>query len=441
MFRFAATSSPRLGLRDLSRLALACSATLLLSACGGGDRAAEYKPDEVVVFGDESGAFASFTSVVGTPVNQAMLKADGSTFATLKGLTYSVNPLSTFGPYYRAVSTPDCAYSVDDIKKSTVTIDSSFVASCQRLYQFADDGILATTLVKVEDGAGNVSATAERKTTGLVYDCSGPSIWSQVVAHAFNKGYGDDCPLDGDGAYSFAAAGAKVADVATQITSAQNASRGLGKGTMVIVMTGQNDAIEIYNNAALATQEAKVAEARARAMTLSQSIVGLLRRGAKVLVVNVPALGFAPAYSGTTLGTCSVYGETKRTDNAVLPHNCVMDAIVREFNTVFLEDGMRAYALSRGDVFAHVDAEALTLSYLRNTSYVNAKVCDSTKYTYPDGTTGAAAEAGNLRFCTSNTLVTDGSTSTYLWADDTHIGPVLQLAIGSLAATRAATNF
>ena len=45
-------------LRRVGWITMAC-ASLVLSACGGGDRASEYEPASIVSFGDESSAFVS----------------------------------------------------------------------------------------------------------------------------------------------------------------------------------------------------------------------------------------------------------------------------------------------------------------------------------------------------------------------------------------------
>ena len=60
------------------------------------------------------------------------------------------------------------------------------------------------------------------------------------------------------------------------------------------------------------------------------------------------------------------------------------------------------------------------------TNVVNV-VCDTTK-------------APTLPECTSLTLVSGGSASTWLWADTTHLSSGGQQALGSLASQRAANN-
>jgi len=50
------------------------------------------------------------------------------------------------------------------------------------------------------------------------------------------------------------------------------------------------------------------------------------------------------------------------------------------------------------------------------------------------------AKAASVQLCTSQTLVTDGSATTYLWADGTHMSPAGHRSLGQAAATRATNN-
>jgi outer membrane lipase/esterase len=58
---------------------------------------------------------------------------------------------------------------------------------------------------------------------------------------------------------------------------------------------------------------------------------------------------------------------------------------------------------------------------------VIAAVCDPTK-------------AATLPECTTQTLITDGSASAFLWADATHLSPAGHRVLGSLALSRATGN-
>ncbi len=444
MFRIAAPSMPRHGLRDLCRLALASSAALLLSACGGGDRAEDYKPDAVLVFGDESGAFASFTSDSGTSDDLALRNADGSRGGVIQGLTYSVNVVDTDDLGYVALNpAPSSACAYDYSGTTSLSSDGeAFTATCTRQYILS--GLNAFETVQAGNHTLHSTATSARYVTTTQFLCNRNTTWSQVVAHAFDKGFSEDCPLDGSGAYAYAANGAKVANVDAQLAAAGTR---IAKGTLAIFMVGQNDVIEIYNDdASFPNLASKKAEAQRRALLLAADLKQVLEQGAKVIYANVPPLGFAPAYRDVPhADECSAYGASsvKRTNGNVLPHNCRMDEIVRAFNDALYLQGMSSYAQYKGDRFAYVDAETLTLSYLKNTSYVNARLClvgSAEGMKMPDGA-GAPDTTTSLPYCTSKTLVDGGSTSTYLWSDDRHLGLVMQLAVGSLGATRAANNF
>ena len=51
-----------------------------------------------------------------------------------------------------------------------------------------------------------------------------------------------------------------------------------------------------------------------------------------------------------------------------------------------------------------------------------------------------AAKAATVLLCTIDTLVTDGSSISHLWADDLHLSPNGHAYIGSLAASRTRAN-
>ena len=62
---------------------------------------------------------------------------------------------------------------------------------------------------------------------------------------------------------------------------------------------------------------------------------------------------------------------------------------------------------------------------------VTSGVCDLTK---------SARKPPSVLDCTELTLVTDGASTTYLWADDRHLSSGAQAAFGNLAVQRADNN-
>lgn len=388
-------------LRRVGLVALACS-TLVLSACGGGDRASEYQPASIVSFGDENSAFASY---------QGNLKsANLSTPATLLGLTYTVN---------RSETTPSLTCANDGTAAFCATAESvpGFTASSTE-YVIADSNF-PNTVTRLEVGG------AYKRTTATTYFCNVSTIWVQTVAQAFGKGYRDDCTLLAKaGAESFAQPGAKVVDVIAQI-NANKAS--LKSGVLVTIMAGQNDILGEYQSLGNApgSMQLEAAQERLRdqADLLADAIQGVLGTGAKVILALTPNLGESPlAYGNSAAG------------------RGVLSALTKSFNDRLY---ITRLASSSGRQLVGVNATELTAN--RDNGYVHSTaLCDPspTVALLPDGQ-ATAVDASNysldrLKACRDSSLVVGDSLSSYLWADEVRFAPAGHAWIGSLAASRAA---
>lgn len=432
MSRFARRFLP-LSLRQWGLVALASSA-VALTACGGGSRAKPYQPGAVVTLGDES-------SAISDPV------VNGS--ISVAGLTYAVNPLSVSITGYCIDQTDTACVAADYLTdvKEPITITSTGY--------FMFDPVNAYNVVtRLDKGSADSITTpgnypAIKRTSTLTYACNGASIWNQVVAHGLRLGYRSKCSTDYDGGTNYAANGAKVADVATQVQTAIAAGK-LGSGVLVTLWVGQNDLLEIYNSATYGTLDAKLTEAANRANSLASSVITLLNTGAKVVVAGVPGLEYSPALTSTgamatstTLAgssTCSI----GRSDSVTVLCNNAMSQLVTMFNntlTIGNKDrgikGLADYTFS-GRQLAFVDSQALTRLYASTTGYsANARICDAAKMVSPDGTLSSST----LLNCNANTLVSTLNASATLWADDTHPGPVIQSIVGSKGYSLVTNQF
>lgn len=428
MFASLCSSLP-VTLRRAGWIALAAS-TLGLTACGGGgDRAEEYKPDRIVAFGDESSAFGSVEWPVSDDDGSLV---DGST-GQVKGLTYAVNVLRDL------LDTPtNCAYNDADalcLQEDIITdvITNPGASFTTKFAYFAsinpDAGVgqggLFNIVTKIQLGTGDypgVTSGAIKSTLNQFYDCATATIWTQYVARAFGKGFEDECQADLPGAVSYASAGAKVADLATQITAARDAGQ-LKSGTLVTLWLGQNDIVEIFDSGL----PDKVTEVESRAKALIADVKRIMDTGAKVILVNAPNLAYSPfALERKTTG-CN---DTSKDCNGD------MEALVSAFNKQLLASLGEKYT-SRGRQLGFVDAERLSNLYARDASYENKRQCDSVKMLKPDGTDGS----GSLLYCTTETLDDDEKVASYLWADDLRLARTLHSVIGQTAITRAAEQF
>lgn len=398
MFRTAVSSMP-VTLRRAGLVALACS-TLLLSACGGGSRASQYHPDRIVSFGDENSAISSYSG----NLQNAVGAATGS--ATLRGLTYTANSTVTSGP-------ATCADDGTATFCSLGVNDPGFTLSSTE-YVIPDPGYPNTVITLEHDGAST------KRTTSTTYLCNVPTIWVQTVARAFGKGYHDACPIDAYGnAVSYAEPWATVSDVAAQVA----AHRGeLGKGVLVTMMAGQNDILAQYqrvkggNNYSQADAEAAL---RVQAAALAAVVNDIMGTGAKVVLALTPDLGQSPLAIGAR-------------DQALL------SALTNVFND---ELYINRLGTASGRNLAGFNTVNLTSPTIRSSSYVyDRALCDPAKAVGPDGTV-PTTDLERARFCNSNTYVSGGNLSTFIWADSVRFAPIGHSLIGATAAHRAADQF
>lgn len=422
MSRFAPRFLPTT-LRHWGLIALAAS-SVALTACGGGSRAKPYQPGAVVSLGDDYSAFGTDASTALDPT--------GAQSLSVKGLTYAVNPVSSLLTGY-------CTETSLDATCTAATLTGTFTVGSTTKYYLLDPVNAVNVVTRIDLGTSSVGTdTAKKRLIATTYLCNSPSTWSQIVARGLGLGYRSDCPTDLTGGTSYAAPGAKVANAATQLVTASGAGK-LGSGVLVTVSAGQNDVLEVF--ASSATQASKIAEVSNRANALAQTVIGLLNTGAKVVVVGVPGLEYSPyaiAQTSST-GNCN----TDRGDVTVQCNND-MAQLVSAFNSTLIIGskslglkGLQDYATS-GRQLAFVDAQAITRTYALTQSYAaNARLCSASLMARADGT----ANSSSLLYCNSNTLDSALNASLTLWADDTHMGPVLHSALGSRAYTLVSNQF
>jgi hypothetical protein len=374
-----------------------------LSACGGGSRNSFFAPNSIVSFGDENSAFGTFTS-------NGLKKPDGSAGAEIKGLTYTVQSALVGSPVVCADTT---AAQPGTPARDCAAPNGATVTSPTLNGYYAFD-FYSSTKLEVE--------SPNQRTTTTAYNCGSTSIWVQVLARAYGRGYTSQCALDTrGGAISYAAFGAQTADVIAQIA----AHRGeLNGSTLVTIMVGQNDILAQYaivrasGNPSTA-EAAAIAELQARADRMAAAVKDVIGTGAKVVLSLTPSLNNSPK------------GVSVSEDGALLSR------LVVAYND-------RLYVRGLGNVSGRdlvgVNPDSFTNTSTRNTSYVHSTaLCNTTGLVKPDDTvtTGLEPDAdANVRFC--NTSITlNGSTSTYIWADTIHYAPLGHSLIGSVAYNRA----
>lgn len=421
MPRVAAFSLP-LTWRRAGAVAGACL-TVLLSACGGGDRAQDYRPSRVVSFGDENSMLVNFE---GSFLNGA----GGSTNRTIYGQAYSVNTAVSVGGIYCLDQTTTLCTSAQALSG----VSDVNLASTNRYFLDAvnaDD--IFNTVSTIALGTADYAAVNNgpvKLSYNTAYVCSTNAVWHQYVAHAFGKGFNELCPSDSAGAVSYAAYGATVAQVAAQVA----AHRGeLGEGVLVTLMAGQHDILAayeaVYGSSPTKTLAQAKADLQASAAQLATLVETVLATNAKLVLALTPDLGQSPLVWPSQAAGANQAG---------------MAELSAAFNETVYTQVTRVNA-TNGRKLALVEPNLYTNPSTRSTSYVHNKgVCDPTKVKKPNG--DAVTTTGNqayqwVQYCTTQSLITDGSTSTYLWSDDVHFAPLGHQLIGATAAARAANQF
>ncbi|MFN3914914.1 MAG: hypothetical protein ACK4K3_08365 [Aquabacterium sp.] len=425
----AASAVSRSTLRRLALTVLA-AATLGLSACGGGDRAEEYQPTAMLVFGDEHSAFTTIT--VGS----------GSTAKTLQPITWGVDAVQVNVQRLCYEGTACDGTLITDLLSSTEVVTFTATTPLSVAFSVGADATALRTVISNQAGTytrdGDSSTQNAQLVSSLTYLC-GPAAnfpapnWVVGVARSFGLGFGAEtnCSTDGTGAINDAEAGDKVADVIAKM----QARRGqMKEGVLVTVMVGQHDILELYaqvmaessnRSAVLASAES---ELQRRGQALASAIKSVTETGAKVILAKTPDLSASP------------YAREAGQDASVL----------RRLSVALNQAVYVNPEISRlGRSVAGVDTDDLA----QIEGYVNgAAACDPDKLVDPE-TNDLLNEADPQysseidyftdmgRVCTNLTLKSGVDPSVYVWSTPVLLGPAAHSYISSVAFNRAANQF
>lgn len=400
--------------RSVLALGAVAALGLGLSGCGGGDQVKTFTPSKIVSFGDEASVLASVAVGAGQ----------------IDGLKYSVNNLFI----QRGVT----SQFVPALPEGSTFLETQWTATHGAWYPtapevgspavVADTGNsvvrrLFTMDVIYTPSGGSSTVTNADSTVGFdyLYLCTDNRLWIQVLANAYGLGYKSQCGLDSDGAMTYAAAGAKVDDVAAQVTAHYSE---LNDSTLVTMLAGQNDILDAYDSADATAVAA--AALKLKGQQLGGVINSIIQTGARVLVVTVPDLSYSP------------YARAGRAR---------MQALVAAFNDGLIGSGgvkNDGHFIGRVKGYEQVrymtdDASAYSLSN------VTDAVCDPAQGRTPAGVTNTSSTL----YCNSKTLVTGGDAYpylaggdayAYLWADQVNLAPAFHASLGNLAYIRARDN-
>jgi outer membrane lipase/esterase len=245
-------------------------------------------------------------------------------------------------------------------------------------------------------------------------DCTRNPIWVQRVASGFRLAF-DHCLGSATTASGqiLAQPGHKVQHLPDQRRAVEGAA--LNERDLALMLIGMNDIRELYqryaDNPATTDRAALLDEARVRATTYGEFINDLARSGPAVVVLTVPDLGLTP------------FARAQNTSSGDPTRSRFLSELTEAFNNrmsvTLINDGRLI-----GLIYADTESQNM---YRFPRSFGLSNVND-------------AACTADLPDCRTNTLVTNATSSNYLWADDLRPGPTMQSRLGSLAEFRAKNN-
>lgn len=242
------------------------------------------------------------------------------------------------------------------------------------------------------------------------FSCTLKPNWVQALATGFGFAFPQCNPAGFTRlATMYAVAGAKQAGVAAQIDAHLAGGTGFNAKDLVTILAGQHDILEVYAQVGTLGVDAAKTELRNRGKALAAQVNRVAQAGGKVLIVTVPDLGLSPfalAEQATTPGRQQVLKDLTEAFNNGLRADIINDG--------------RRIGLVLADEMVQVVNRAPAFNGFTN---VTQAVCS----TAPPG-------------CTTGTLVTGGSDSTWLWADTTHLSYGGHNRLTTLADTRARNN-
>lgn len=263
-------------------------------------------------------------------------------------------------------------------------------------------------------------------TDNIALDCTLRPLWIQVLADVFLFSFAECNSADTiiKPAKIYAAAGAKATDFPAQVAEALAAAGGAFRGTdLATVLLGANDVLDLYrtqyvpdpvaypNFADNPTYQAVMAELQARGARLGQQVNDLTAMGPKVILSTMPLMNLTPY----------ALQESIDKKDSTIPK--VLLNFSNQFNTA-----MRVNIINDGRWIGLVELDAL----------LNAAVGNPPQYGLTNVIAPVCAVA--LPDCSTNTLVTGGNATTWLWASNLWMGSTAHLSLGNFARGRALGN-
>ena len=269
-----------------------------------------------------------------------------------------------------------------------------------RVLAFGDE----TSVINSDGSKYTVNGVTAGTTT---LDCTINPIWVQKVAALYGLVFPQCNPAAVVSPASLIAAtnGAKAADLVLQVDQ-QVANGGFVANDLATVLVGANDVVVQFQQYPAISEAQLTANVRASAATTGLQVNRMADLGAKVLISTIPDMGLTPFAGGRGTASAAVLSRLSSAYNDSLRLTISNDG--RRIGLVLLNEYVQGSAA----------AADLASS---GTAFVNAK---------------DAACTTALPACSTQTLVSNASDTTWFWADSQHLSAGAQAGLGSLATSR-----
>ena len=303
--------------------------------------------------------------------------------------------------------------------QATLLAGAALLASCgggtsqeqaflpERVVVFGDESSLV-----LPDGRTYTVAGVDA--TGVV-DCNLQPNWVQVLLTAWNYEF-PECHKATSTAQTLglmrASVGARLDDVVAAL-DAEIAAGTVAQGTMVAMMVGAHDVLDLYAQFPVRSRDSLLVEARERGTRYALQVNRAVETGARVIVATVHDVGLSPF----GLTQTAAFPDTAPTRGELISE------LVKAYNA-----GLRVSIINDGRLVGLVLADESTQVMAR----------------YPDAFAVKnfrdAACTTALPDCTVLTLASGATGTSHLWADETRLAYPAHLQIGREALSRALKN-
>ena len=254
----------------------------------------------------------------------------------------------------------------------------------------------------------------------LQIDCNQSPIWTQSLANSYGLVFAN-CNTNASSdtnAIDLTTVNATVDDVVQKVAAFQ-AGDTFNGNDLVTIWVGMHDVLNDYQANATGDESVLLSDMKTQGTTLGNLVNTITAAGGKVLLLTIPDMSYTP-YAFT---------ESQRGDFDRLK---LLSDMSTQFNL-----GLRSAIVNDGSKIGLVLVDDLVRNATRSPGSFSLIALDNQNY--------GCLDTAPLPTCTPDTLRDDPSTgqqatANFMWADATHLAPVLQAQIGSQAVGRAHSN-